>query len=424
MKKTHDTKKNNEYYKIDKKTMGYGFLAVIVIIILVVLYSQGMFDSFMPEQKETVKPEKQVLGEVKLIPEVVITVVTVDCEDCINASKAVDILKDAPIFKVMNTEFVESESAEGKALIEKYDLARLPAFIMTGEDIGSLELPTFEKRSGAQVFDTLPPPYYDVESGKIKGVVEVIKLEDPDCDQCFDLNKLIDNLKMFGINIKSEKTVAYDSEEGKELIEKYDITKIPTVIFSSDAKEYDQIAEVWETVGSTESDGNMILRTVNPPYKDLDSDEIKGIVDITHLVDESCIECFDTAELKKMFEQQMGMSWGDEKTVDISSAEGKQLIENLNITLVPTVIFSSELGDYPTIPDMWNQIGIEKDGQYVLTKLDLVQGLVYKNLETNEIVGLQEDSTETDSAEVDTVEEPKEDKSNTTEPDSDNSTAE
>lgn len=428
MKKTHDKKKNDEFYKIDKKTLGYGFLAILVIIVLVVLYSQGIFDSFMPEQKETVKPEKQVLGEVKLTPEVVITVVTVDCKECINASKAVDILKDAPIFKVLDTVFVDSESEKGKELIEKYDLARLPAFIMTGEDVNSLELPTFEKRAGAQVFDTLPPPYYDVESGEIRGVVEVIKLEDPDCEQCFDLNKLINNLKMFGISIQSEKTVAFDSDEGQSLVEKYDITKIPTVIFSSSAKEYEQIAEVWETVGSTESDGKMVLRTVNPPYKDLNSGEIKGIVDIVHLIDASCTECFDTAELKKMFEQQMGMSWGDEKTIDVSSTEGKQLIEDLNITLIPTVIFSSDLSDYPTIPDMWSQVGIEKDGQYVLTKLDLIQGLVYKNLETDEIVGLQEDSVKTDtveeSAEVETIEDSEEDESITTETVSDNSSTE
>ncbi|MBW2986650.1 hypothetical protein KY333_04740 [Candidatus Woesearchaeota archaeon] len=143
----------------------------------------------------------------------------------------------------------------------------------------------------------------------------------------------------------------------------------------------------------------MILRTVNPPYMDLETDSIKGVVDITHLVDASCEECFDTAELKKMFEQQMGMSWGIDKTVDVSSTEGKQLIKDFDIKLIPTVIFSSDLGDYPTIPDMWSQIGIEKDGKYALTKLDLVQGLVYKNLETDEIVGLKEETTEESTTE-------------------------
>jgi len=399
MKKKHVKKGNNESYNISKKKLGYAILVLAVIVILITLYYQGVFDSILPEQKEEVKPEKQVLEEFKIIPEVELTAVTVDCKECINASQAVDIISDAPIFKVLKTEFIESDSDEGKALIEKYDLKRLPAFIMTGEEISKIDLPTFEKREGAQVFDITPPPYYDIDSGKIKGLVEVIKLTDTDCEKCFDLDKLTANLKQFGIKFASEKEVSIDSDEGKELISDYSITKVPTIIFSSDANEYEQIQKIWETVGSTESDGRMILRTVNPPYMDLETDSVKGVVDITRLVDASCEECFDTIELKKMFEQQMGMSWGVDKTVDVSSTEGKQLIEDFGIKLVPTVIFSSDLGDYPTIPDMWSQIGIEKDGKYALTKLDLVQGLVYKNLETDEIVGLKEEST-TESAET------------------------
>jgi hypothetical protein len=399
MKKTHAKKSTDEIYKISKKKLGYAILALAVIVILITLYYQGVFESFLPEQKEEVQPEKQVLDEFKLIPEVELTAVTVDCKECINASQAADIIKDAPIFKVLKTEFIESDSAEGKALIEKYDLKRLPAFIMTGEEISNIDLPTFEKREGAQVFDATPPPYYDVASEKIKGLVEVIKLTDDDCEKCFDLDKLTVNLKQFGIKFASEKTIDISSEEGKKLISDYSITKVPTIIFSSDANEYAQIQEIWETVGSTESDGKMILRTVNPPYKDLETDDVKGVVDVTHLVDASCTECFDTAELKKMFEQQMGMAWGVDKTVDVSSVEGKQFIEDFDIKLVPTIIFSSDLADYPTIPDMWSQIGIEKDGKYVLTKLDLVQGLVYKNLETDEIVGLKEETTEESTTE-------------------------
>ncbi|MBW2986649.1 hypothetical protein KY333_04735 [Candidatus Woesearchaeota archaeon] len=229
MKKKHVKKSNDETYKISKKQLGYAILVLAVIVILIALYYQGVFDSFLPEQKEEVKPEKQVLGEIKIIPEVELTAVTIDCKECINASQAADIISDAPIFKVLKTEFIESDSEEGKALIEKYDLKRLPAFIMTGEEISNIDLPTFEKREGAQVFDATPPPYYDVDSEKIKGLVEVIKLTDTDCEKCFDLNKLTVNLKQFGIKFASEKEVSIDSDEGKELVSDYSITKVPTL---------------------------------------------------------------------------------------------------------------------------------------------------------------------------------------------------
>jgi len=397
MKKKH-TKKNDEYYKLNKKTIGFAILALAVIVILIALYYQGVFDKFLPEQEEQVQ-EIRTKVDLDLKAEVKLTVITVDCEDCIDAKTAAGIIKDAPMLDVTEEEYLDADSDEGKAAIEKYDLKRLPAFILSGKEL-KLDLPTFREKDGDYVFDETPPPYYDVATSQIKGRIEVIKLVDPDCEECFDLSKLVNNLNQFGIKITSEKTVPFDSEEGKKIIEDYSITKIPTIIFSDDAKEYDQINQIWETVGSTESDGKMVLRTVNPPYKDLETNQVVGVVDITHLVDASCEECFDTAEIKKMFEAQMGMSFGTETTVDISSEEGKDLIEQFDIKLVPTVIFSDDLGDYPTVPDMWTQIGIEKDGNYVLTKIDMIQGVVYKNLETGELVGLKEEKTEEPAVET------------------------
>lgn len=390
MKKKHSTKKD-EYYKLDKKTIGYGILAVALIVVLVVLYSQGMFDTFLPEKeaKTADKETAEMKTKVDIVPEVKLTVITADCEKCINASLAAKIIKEAPILKIVDEEFIEYDSEEGKTLVAKYNITRLPAFILRGKNI-EFDLPTFDKKQDALVFSNTPAPYFDVASGEPKGIVDVIKVVDPDCEDCFDIEMLANNLKAFGIVFDEEKTVAFDSQEGKEVILKYDIKSLPTVIFSGDAMEYEQISSIWETVGSTEEDGMMVLRQVNPPYLDVDSGDVKGIVDITYLVDESCEKCYDPQMLKDMFIQQLAMKFGTENKVDVSSDEGKDLIEAFEIQYIPTIIMSSDAGEYPGITSIWDQVGAVKDSQYALTKLDVAQGVVYKDLESGEIIGLPE----------------------------------
>lgn len=388
-------KNNDEYYKIDKKTIGYGLLAIAIIVVLVVLYSQGMFDKLIPEKKavEESADTADITAKVDIIPELKLTVVRADCEKCINATLAAKIIKEAPIFKIISEEFIEYESDEGKALIAKYDIKRLPAFILRGDNT-QFDLPNFDKKQDALVFAETPAPYFDIESGEVKGVVDINIIVDPDCSDCFDISMLAKNLKAYGIVFGEEKTLPFDSKEGKELILKYNIKSIPTVIFSDDALEYEQISSVWDEVGTTEDDGMLVLRKVNPPYLDIESGDVKGIVDLTFLTDKSCDECFDPQMLKDMFEQQIAMKFRSVESFDVSSDEGKKLIGDYGITKVPTIIMSEGAGEYPGITGVWSQIGIVQDGKYVLTKLDMTQGIVYKDLESGKIVGLKEEITE------------------------------
>ncbi|MBD3303883.1 hypothetical protein GF343_01965 [Candidatus Woesearchaeota archaeon] len=396
------TKNKEEYYKLDKKTMGYALLGLIVVLIIAGLFYYDVIE--LPESKEG-KKEKKILDNFTVpvgAPEVELYVIeNSDCRECINASQVIEIIKGAPTLDVTSDKIIEYDSDEGKDLIEEYELKRLPAFVLkiTSEEKLEEAVPPFEKRNGDMVYDMTPPPYYDVKEGEIKGVISVIKLVNPGCEDCFDLDALMKNLKMFGLAISEEKTVEYDSEEGEDLVEKYEITKVPTLIFSSDAAEYDQISGAWADIGSTEDDGRMVLRTVNPPYYDLETSSVKGVVSITHLTDESCDKCFDTSMIKDMFENQLMMQYGIEKTVDVSSEEGKDILEKYGITKVPTVVLSSDAGEYPGVANVWDQIGVVMDGEHVITKLETIPGVVYKNLETGEIIGLEEENSGEDSEE-------------------------
>ena len=93
--------------------------------------------------------------------------------------------------------------------------------------------------------------------------------------------------------------------------------------------------------------------------------------------------------------QNFGIKLGTETTMDVNTDEGKALAEKYGITKVPAIIMGSSAKDYPTIDQVWSQVGtVADDGSYILSKIELL-GLVYKDLATGEIMGKSEDATAT-----------------------------
>ena len=366
-------KKKTQEITINLRTVNACLVVILIVILLASLYAVTQINKMLAEA-EPVTPE---VAKLKL------TTITADCEDCFDISQAAALATATP-----NTEFEEASLSmeEAKDLIEKYSVAKLPALVITGETEG-VTIQAFESRDDALVFDQTPAPYYDVETSSIKGLVKVTLVADSDCEDCVDVSLMVNQLNQFGVKIVEEKTVEFDSAEGKELIEKYSIEKIPTIIFSKDALDYDLISEVWDQVGTTEDDA-LVLRTVTPPYIDVATGELVGIVDFTYLTDDTCSECYDVTTLKDVMAQNFGMKVGKETTIDINTDEGKELVEKYKITKVPTVILSSAAEDYPAIGQVWSQIGsVADDGSYVFEKIELMQGSVYKDLETGKVVG-------------------------------------
>ena len=62
--------------------------------------------------------------------------------------------------------------------------------------------------------------------------VEIIKING--CDDCFNLESLSSGLsKINNIKIKNEEEIEYNSQEGKKLLDKYDIQTVPALIILS-----------------------------------------------------------------------------------------------------------------------------------------------------------------------------------------------
>ncbi len=283
----------------------------------------------------------------------------------------------------------EFDSNEGKAIISKYKIEKIPTVVVTGE-IDKFTIQGLEKRENALLLTRLEPPYTNAANGEILGRVTLYNLKDSACEKCSDLTPLINQIKGAGIKISQEKIINPESNEGKELLKKYNLDFAPTIILSKDAVAYEIMKEAWPQIGTIEKDGYYVLRLVYPPFINLTTSKLRGLVDIIYLTDKSCKECYDVNLHNQIITnpQSFAINLDKEETVDISDAKGKELIDKYNITQVPTTILSSEVAVYPSSEALKQFFTVEKDGSFVFRIASVLGN--YKDLTTNKVVNVEQ----------------------------------
>lgn len=317
----------------------------------------------------------------------IVSIVPENCSDCFDISPRVSELKSAPV-SIVGEKSIDYTSLEAKQLIQKYGITKVPALIITGEvnkqNVKSSLSQIGNSVGGAIVFSNPPPVYVDVASGLKAGRVSATIISADSCAQCSNISLILPTLKANGVVISSEKSYDYTSGEGKALLKAYNITKVPAIIFSKDLAAYPTITKAWERIGTVEKDGSYMLRTSAPPYIDVSSGALLGLVSVTYVADKSCTECYNVS-LHKSALSSFGILPASETTYDIDSPEGKALISKYNISRVPTIVLSSEVSAYSQLSSVWNQVGsIEKDGTYVFRAAELMGA--YKDLLSNKII--------------------------------------
>ncbi len=231
----------------------------------------------------------------------------------------------------------------------------------------------------------------ETDAARLKLVIVTKK----DCADCFDVNLFLDTLKQLGaVEVASTKTVYVDDSAGKKLVEKYKIEKVPTVLITGDLdkvnQQYQQLSgdtrELWSFLGEV-IDKTFVWRQVVPPYVEVATGNLKGKVSITYLSDTSCTNCYDVT-LHGNALKNLGINVTNAKNVDVASDEGKNLIKQYGIELVPTVIIQGEVDQYQSIAQLWTTYGkVTDDGSYVFTKVDEMG--TYRNLTTGKITTVE-----------------------------------
>ena len=187
------------------------------------------------------------------------------CKLCYNFDTVLNALKQSGVV-FSERKKIDFNSTEGDEIIKKYEIKRVPALLLSS-DIDLYSVAQNLKQSGAKakngyyVFET-GAPYVDVNTGAIRGLVELIMLNDTSCNDCYDVRIHKQILMNMGLAIENEKIIDINSRKGKELINKYNITKVPTIILKGDLEVYDAFKQIWQQVGTIEKDGAYVFRNM------------------------------------------------------------------------------------------------------------------------------------------------------------------
>lgn len=214
-----------------------------------------------------------------------------------------------------------------------------------------------------------------------------IILKHENCEGCRDsaeslLNGLQQDEEGIGTRIVDVETVYDSSGEGRALVAKYNITKLPTLILQKEGQWDSRMLSIWFSgIGTVEDDGSLVYREVIPPYYDTTTGSVSGKVKFIYITDEECEECYNVslfaADLAVIFDMYVD----DATEYDILSVEGNAIVSEYRITMIPAFLVSSEASVYDGFEDFWftHDNTQEEDGWYVFRDVDQI-GVEYVEL--------------------------------------------
>lgn len=316
-----------------------------------------------------------------------ITINQAGCNQCASLSEIGSFIKSQNVDAKQRT--LDTTDAEAKQLIEKYGIEKLPSMIVLG-DWKKAGLENAWQQYGtvdgnALVFRNNVPPFFSLSEKKINGVLSITTITDSKCNNCANIKAIASQISSIAY-VGEEKSFDYssfDSNEAKILVEKFNLLRVPAIIISSDLVYYPEIAGAWKTIGSIEPTGEFVSREFPLPYREISTGYVKGLVGLTMLKDSNCSSCFEITEFKDILTRTFGMEFNKEEIFDINSSEGKKVLFDYNVTVLPTIIVSSDANQYSGFSLAWESVGtMEKDNSFVLRNLAALK-VGYETLDQN-----------------------------------------
>jgi len=206
------------------------------------------------------------------------------CTKCIDLEKSLDELKKSGI-SIVSTDVIEKRSDKGKEMIKDYSIDIIPTLILS-KDLAAYNSPIVRnwklvgtvEDDGSYVTRMKTPVYINLTMNRMVGLVQATFIVDESCEECYDPKIFhISVLGGLGVEIEKNNTVDVAGIEGKSLVEKYRIEKLPTVLLKGDVDAYPVLVNAWKNVGTVESDGTYVFRSVElakEPYKDVKANKV------------------------------------------------------------------------------------------------------------------------------------------------------
>ncbi len=349
------------------------FSVGVAILLIITIFNFFTINELFSE----VEKKKAEIEEANRLPVISLVLISPsECDSCFDVSPIVDAVRG------LNYNLTYKEEGVDKA--SSYSVSRLPALVLSGEidRLPSNLVNVFERRGDRLVFES-PPPYYDLSEGRVVGKVSAVIIEDSQCQECFSFAGILSQLRRsMGMYIE-ERKVESTSEEGRRLIEKYSLTKVPILLLDKEADFYgfDQFASTRQQILTFED--NYALLPF-PPYVDLDTGETRGLLDVIYLSDKNCKACLPVSFFSSGL-RRMGLYMANETYLDVEDAG--EVLSAYNISFVPTVIIRGDYEAYTGLRDAWSAWGVERNNALIFTNYDAIEGAVYVDVKSGAQLG-------------------------------------
>lgn len=266
---------------IDKPVFAKGLilglaLAIVVVLVILGVVFQKTIRSWFGDSRSA------EIGAVNTNPaKLKVTVIKADdCANCFDINQLIDSLVSNGIVEAVGgVKTLAVSDTKAQKLVEQYKLTMVPTFLFEGDlqkpmkdilpevtdqEIATKTLaealaPLGEIIDGVFVFRQTVPPYIDLATGNLRGEFELTYLTDQSCKECYDVTLHASALQNLGMTPKNTTTIDSSSAEGKALIEKYNITLVPTILFKGDIEPYQNLQQLWPTNGQVADDGTYIF---------------------------------------------------------------------------------------------------------------------------------------------------------------------
>ena len=389
-KKSRKEEKERKKKKEKKNLKWVPIVISLIVIILTIFLSRIYIDKRTP---------------------ISITFINVEnCSTCYNMTEVIEELEKLGA-KTKVKEYIYPINKESKvtqkldSLLKKYDIQKIPALILEApankikmnrsgvfpefmtypQIVEFLKILKLRKKGLKVIVEAPEPIYYNLSSKQLEGFVNVIEIKAPNCKRCNNMTKFREWLPHRCV-VEKYLSADYNTELAQQLIEKYNIKRLPAVVLDPDAGLYELLKEEWGSFGTIEEDGYFIARNITIPFYDVDDGKIKGIVDITYIYDPLCEDCYNYS-LHRETLKRFGVIIGKETVLPRYAPEAAILMNKYNIIAVPTFIASPDLKYYPALMKIWNQVGtIEEDGYFVFRNMEKMPERIYIDTQTNKKV--------------------------------------
>ncbi len=265
-------------------------------------------------------------------------------------------------------------------LKDKRFIQLLITFVVILTALGAINLFVFLERSDrlTRLFDQGRP-----------AKINIIKITDKDCADCFDIEKILNKIRSTNVKIKNEQTLDRQDFRAQKLISQYNIPRLPVFLVFGDLNKNNDLIALWKIFGDQRDSGKTFLLTkVFPPYVEAANGAIRGRFSLIYLTDVSCTRCYDVLRHEvALTNLGLTITPDNSKALDIKTAEGKEVVKKYKIKHVPTIILGGDLGAYAAFTQVWPTVGtIDEDGSYVFREAGEKNMGVYKELTSGKIL--------------------------------------